>query len=243
MTVYARDQPYPCAEAYKLLQQAYVAKDVYGYEYGGEVPGASDYKRISDSGLRRLGLNPSDFRNDSTGFYASLYQNSADGSYTVAFRGTEGLFAAYDWRTNFGQGVGLVMAQYRAAANLGAVLGAKFGENISGIGHSLGGGLDTVAALRGGFSATNFNSAGVSPGVAASLNVDLNQSSQSITSYSVPGDALSQVVNKFPLVPGTNGKRLMLADPGSISIFGINRHLMDDAITSIKNELRMNHCD
>lgn len=134
------------------------------------------------------------------------------------------------------------MGQYQAAAALGAQLGTRFEGNISGIGHSLGGSLDTVAALSGEFSGVNFNPAGVNPLVAYRLNIDLGQASQSITSYSVPGDPLSRLLNRLPLVPDTDGSQIMLADPGDIS-YAINRHSMDDTITSIQNEMTAHGCN
>src|SRR2546428_9837960 len=79
-----------------------------------------------------------------------------------------------DWGSDIKQGVGLPDSQYAAAAQLGAILGQKLPGQISGVGHSLGGGLNTVADISGNFPGVNFNPAGVAPMTATRLGIDLN---------------------------------------------------------------------
>src|SRR5947207_2215470 len=60
------------------------------------------------------------------------------------------------------------------------------------------------SAGRGNFPGVNFNPAGVAPVTATRLGIDLKNANSLVTSYSVPWDALLQVVNKLPVVPNTD---------------------------------------
>src|SRR4029077_17973932 len=114
--------------------------------------------------------------------------------------------------------------QYQAAATLGGRLNtAQFRGKISGVGHSLGGGLDTIAALVGKFQAVNFNAAGINRATAKRLSIDLKMSGKLVPSYSVPSYVVSRGFNRTFLAPDTNGKQILLPSPGSLPL-GINRH-------------------
>ncbi|ASJ71506.1 hypothetical protein IMCC3135_07000 [Granulosicoccus antarcticus IMCC3135] len=100
------------------------------------------------------------------GFDAQLYQDPATGRYIVAFRGTDGV--GDDWDVNFEQARGNRARQYDLAFTLARDIARRFpGAEIEFTGHSLGGGLATVAALATQRPATVFNTAAFQPTTAA----------------------------------------------------------------------------
>ena len=117
-------------------------------------------------------------------FQANLYR-SKDGTYYLAFRGTEGPNLA-DWRCNAEQGLGGLAGQYEQAANLAKLVARSVGPNNRFIvtGHSLGGGLATYAALQNSLEAIVFNPASVHSSVADNARAK-------IRSHLVFGDPLS----------------------------------------------------
>jgi hypothetical protein len=117
-------------------------------------------------------------------FQANLYR-SKDGTYYLAFRGTEGPNLA-DWRCNAEQGLGGRAGQYEQAARLAASVGMALAPNQRLIltGHSLGGGLASYAALHNGLEAIVFNPASVHSSVADNARAK-------IRSHLVFGDPLS----------------------------------------------------
>ncbi|MEI8369106.1 MAG: Mbeg1-like protein [Planctomycetia bacterium] len=117
-------------------------------------------------------------------FQANL-NRSKDGTYYLAFRGTEGPNLA-DWRCNAEQGLGGLAGQYEQAARLAASVGMALAPNQRLIltGHSLGGGLASYAALHNGLEAIVFNPASVHSSVADNARAK-------IRSHLVFGDPLS----------------------------------------------------
>jgi hypothetical protein len=134
------------------------------------------------------------------------------------------------------------MGQYAAAARAGAAVGQALAGQVSGVGHSLGGGLDTVAALRGGYHGVNFNAVGVNPLTAYWNIINLNNANSLITSYSVPKDPLSQWLNDQWYAPGTDGRQVLLPSPDSVPLL-LNRHSMANIISSIQRLLAQNGCN
>lgn len=100
-----------------------------------------------------------------TGFHAGLYYNERTKEYAVAFRGTEKSIA--DWYADGTQGGGHVPKQYKMAIEIGDIirqikeLNPDIVINITG--HSLGGGLATVAGKVSGCQTIVFNPAGLHP--------------------------------------------------------------------------------
>jgi RHS repeat-associated protein len=98
---------------------------------------------------------------------ATLFKNNKTGRYVLAFRGTE-IVNLSDATTNFSQGVGLVSDRYEDAMSLAEDVSNDLAKNnhvdfgeLELIGHSLGGGLATAAAIANGLTATVFNPAGL----------------------------------------------------------------------------------
>jgi pimeloyl-ACP methyl ester carboxylesterase len=137
-------------------------------------------------------------------FQANLYR-SKDGTYYLAFRGTEGPNLS-DWRCNAEQASGLNAVQYEQAAALSERVRLAIGTDKRLIltGHSLGGGLATFAAIKNGLNAIVFNPASVHGRVAdnsvAKIRshlvfgdpLSLGRTFTNPFQYSVPPDALSQ---------------------------------------------------
>ncbi len=102
-----------------------------------------------------------DFSNDQfhlEGFDAQLYHDPATDRYIVVFRGTDGI--GDDWAANFEQADGNRTRQYDLAVALAKEIVNRFPEaEIEFSGHSLGGGLATIAALETHRQATVFNTA------------------------------------------------------------------------------------
>lgn len=100
-----------------------------------------------------------------TGFHAGFYYNEQTNEYTVAFRGTEKSIS--DVYADATQGGGHVPKQYKMAMEIGDVIRQIKEQNpdivINITGHSLGGGLATVAGKVSGCQTIVFNPAGVHP--------------------------------------------------------------------------------
>ena len=129
-----------------------------------------------------------------------------------------------------------------SSMNLGVTLGQMLPGRISGVGHSLGGGLNTVAALRGNFPAVNFNAAGVHLDTATELGINLNGAMRLVVNYSEPGDFLTRGVNRTYLAPSTDGQQVLLPSADTLPL-GINRHRMVNVIPSIQKLLKENGCN
>jgi predicted esterase YcpF (UPF0227 family) len=97
---------------------------------------------------------------------AALFRNDS-GQYVLAFRGTQ-ITSARDAKTNFLQAAGRVPGEYQHAMELAKAVsmdlernkGVKLGD-MEVVGHSLGGGMATAAAIANGLKATVFNPAGL----------------------------------------------------------------------------------
>jgi pimeloyl-ACP methyl ester carboxylesterase len=121
----------------------------------------ADLVYYTDSGglLKKLGIpyDPTD------GFAAALYKGS-NGTYYLAFRGTE-LTNLADWEADGSQALSLSTSQYNQAINLAKLVSDAIdsqGGTVVFVGHSLGGGLASAAAYATGGDATTFNAAGLS---------------------------------------------------------------------------------
>lgn len=137
------------------MPKAKAAKDVYD-------PGKEPcLRRVTDpEELKKMGLKPSDLRDNKSGFHAEVYKSEWDGSTIVAFQGTDPN-SLNDWKTNIDNGAGKATGQYSSAASVGSKMAAS-GTPFEIAGHSLGGGLAQEAGLAApGHNVTIFNSAGL----------------------------------------------------------------------------------
>ena len=101
--------------------------------------------------------------NDS-GFKSMLFERTVDGvtEYAYAFAGTD-LTSIKDWGNNIVQLIGM-SKQYSIAMNNAQILTDELdSQELTFVGHSLGGGLAAASAYATNGTAMTFNAAGVSP--------------------------------------------------------------------------------
>ncbi len=141
-----------------LKQYAQMAADVYF-----EISRSKNYnwKRVNEK------LPPSVKtileRNANTGIYGDLYERvtgNGKTEYVFVFRGSEP--KENDINNNLQQFLDGNSEQYSLASKIAIELVKEFGNGIKFVGHSLGGGLASLAALVTGASAVTFNAAGLS---------------------------------------------------------------------------------
>lgn len=153
-----KDMSVLCALVYKdcnlsLFKEAgykYVTSEILGINN----PITPLYNRIEDYNID----------SDNKGFHAELFYNEKTNEYSLVFRGSE-LDDMDDWKTNVMQGLGFETKQYNIAIELGNMIKRLKEENpdikINITGHSLGGGLATIAGVISGQPTYVFNPAGV----------------------------------------------------------------------------------
>lgn len=174
-------------------RQALLASDVYDSE-GGELP--DGWERIDPDNipqeLRDQGITRELLTDEDIGYDAAIYQ-SEDGDYVVAFRGTDGFDDHI--RTNVPQNLGLETEQYNRAVELVRRMNeASPDGGLSVTGHSLGGGLASVAALANEVPATTYDPAGIHPDTLERYGADPARAEEFITAYHVDGEVLSNDV-------------------------------------------------
>lgn len=123
---------------------------------GGPVP--PGFETVESDELTRLGIDPARLHTAS-GLDATLFTD-ADGHYVLAFDGSRELI---DWGQDAVGADGISDQQFEAvmlARDLQAAM--KPNDELTFTGHSLGGGLASLASLTTGNKAVTFNAAGVS---------------------------------------------------------------------------------
>jgi len=150
-----------CDELENDLEMAHLSRCAYGLGRG------HCNTRFMPADLPSLNLDRNDFHDN--GFDAELFHDSANNRYVLAFRGTDSdQFhdpLNDDWDNNFNQARGLRARQYDLAVNLARDVLSELpaGSHLEFTGHSLGGGLATVAALTTRRQAHIFNAAALQP--------------------------------------------------------------------------------
>ena len=141
------------------------------------------------------------------GFYAAAYRSDVDGSFVVAFRGTED---AEDVDQDVRQGLGVSSGQYQNAVTLAR----EFEELYPGTrftGHSLGGGLASAAALATSSRANTFNAAGLSAGTARHYGFSRDNNEKLIDAYRTDWEVLTTASDgALGLIGAPMGKRYTL---------------------------------
>jgi hypothetical protein len=189
----------------------------------------SDEKKPNNKELAELGLSVSDFHDPSTGFKADIYKDK-NGNYVLAYRGTYSEpdhpenDLVHDWSKewtddNLRQGLGMGSKQYEKSIDLAKKAkkgAAKKGKQLTITGHSLGGGLATVAGAATGSKTYAFCPAGVHPNTYKMYNVDRPDMSKVHTYYSNQ-DFLNMASNNISFMPKAAGERIMLHTMDSFS--------------------------
>ncbi|WP_343819149.1 Mbeg1-like protein, partial [Colwellia asteriadis] len=129
-----------------------------------------------------------------SGFGAALMKSTVNGETMLVYRGTNnGVTGMKDWATNGKQGVGKETAQYTQAMKLAIDVKDTYGNEITIVGHSLGGGLASAAVAVTGLKGNTYNAAGLHPETAKRFGGALTNSEagQLITSQHVDGEVLT----------------------------------------------------
>ncbi len=183
----------------RLLRAAdRLARNNKAVEYARLCDAVYDGSRSPEGWQRVTADDQAPFVNPSTGFYSALFRSEIDGSYVLAFRGTEPL----TWQDHvYGnvQNLGGESVQYTQAVLLAQMVHGVYGDNLTFTGHSLGGGLASVASLATGRPATTINAAGVTPNTAFRYSLDLDQADGLIDAYQVEGEFLTGIQENSPV--------------------------------------------
>ncbi len=137
-----------------------------------------------------------------SGFRAVLFVHKTSGEIVISFKGTDGI-VWNDWmKGNIPQGLGLVAKQYEQAVALARNKVKEYGPKtkITFVGHSLGGGLATTAALVTGNCAYVYNPAGVHKKTVEKEGATLKGAERWIKVYRVRGEVLTTLQNSWGLL-------------------------------------------
>lgn len=168
------------------LDKANMAADVYN----DVASPPAGWREATDADLAAVGLS----RDELTigDFRARVYVAGAGANtdYVVSFRGTQ---SGADWAQNARQGLGFDSPYYEQAIEIGRKT-ALSGTDVEFVGHSLGGGLASAAAVASGLDATTYNAAGLhGDTIEAAEAVNPNGAPGEVTAYYVPGEILHRV--------------------------------------------------
>ncbi len=228
-------------ECLKLLAFAKIATNVYNDPTDGDnatlIDGwkQADYPIIAE--LKRKNVQFDDIRAD---FYSQLYQRTDPKTnqteYAYAIRGTDSF---EDLIANGRQILGSA-DQYNLAFSNTQKIDAFFkalGKKVTFIGHSLGGGMASLAGLLTGRPTVTFNAAGLSIGTKLSKGV-VNKTSGNIKAYIVK-DELIDFLQKTILLKTEGQIKELQADElydGANMYLRYQLHRMSSVIKGIINE-------
>lgn len=197
------------------MQLARISQDVYDPNSRG----IDGWQRLDNDQLTAAGIDPASLEDPSTGFRAAVYQD-ADGHHVLAFAGSNDI---KDWLDNARQGVGLPAAEYNQAVALATQAKVAFGNDLAITGHSLGGGLASMAALATDTPAVTFNASGLNDATLRRLIPEgdpaaLKQQAEQglVRRYAVDGEVLTSVQEGSPL-PDAVGHKIELHDPAPVA--------------------------
>ncbi|MGY1459231.1 hypothetical protein ACW5F0_11410 [Luteimonas sp. A534] len=213
--------------------------DVAGAVYQrGDAPG---WQRVGDGELASAGIDPGLQYRD--GMEAGVY-TEGNGHYVVAYAGNN-TGGVEDVGTVIAQSAGFQTRQYdNAVAFAHQVENAFGGDNVVYTGHSLGGGLASVAAAATGSTAVTFNGQGVHDNTLRQLGLDPgavrgNAENGQMRHYSVDGDWATLVQRQLPIadmLPDPLGTHLQLRNPEGISNLA-NAHNIGPVKAAIEQRL------
>lgn len=244
----------------RALELAKLSEDVYndsGAPIGWKRWDFDDLAKELPDGLKEFEL----------GFYAALYQSEKDSKNKVlAYRGSE--MEMEDWETNFKLAFGKNASQYDQAKDLAKSVKdycKKRRDKLEITGHSLGGGLATVASLATKTVCCTFNSVGIHQNTLEKWDENEEWKSKArdlIHAYRVDGEILTSIQESLKLkflgvvfksvIQSLKDLQLSRAMGGPYILSkleddeekgSIKRHKMKEVILAIEDEIaRNNEC-
>ncbi|MCY7297524.1 lipase family protein [Alteromonas sp. a30] len=146
--------------------------------------------------------------------------------------------------TNFAEGVGIYSRQHALAVRTTEILVSKLkGRSLSLTGHSLGGGLASLAASKWGLTARTFNAAGLSKGTLSFHSIRQGADSN-VQAYYVKGELL-HFAQQQVIAPAKLGNQIALESTRVVGfpqfpiVSGMNRYRMhgiDDVIKGLEGK-------
>lgn len=180
------------------------------------------FTQLSGTELSRLGLDRGDLHDGASGFAAAVFSDGK-GHYVVAFPGTEvdGSILYSEDALADAQGALYTTRQSEQSAVLGKTIATAVGpEQVTFVGHSLGGRNAAIASVASGATAITYNAAGVH-------NADVTYA------MLVRGDApsLLDYAGSFLGVGGVEAEKDRLVETGQV----VNHHTTFDLLTTAQN--------
>lgn len=173
--------------------------------------------------LEKAGLKPGDLSIPGTNFGAVVYKSGTPPAYTVSFRGTEE-WTGSDMGANKDQALGNAQTPYYSRAQeiarnmeIKQLRDGAAKSSTKFVGHSLGGGLASAAAVAVDGNATTFNAAGLHANTIAAGG----RANGNVTAIRVKGEALTALQESTSL-PDSFGNRKVSLDPP----FNLTRDLL-----------------
>lgn len=218
-----------CHSQEKDYVLALLARDTYW----NSDDGLGAIERLNSQQLSVMGISESMLRDKSTGLQSNIYRY--EDLYILSFAGTNDLKDLY---VNLRQGLGYYDPQYFQAVGLANLL-VKCGANkLICIGHSLGGGLATIAALVANSPAITFSPAGLAANTLNSIEIKESEIIQRVNEgairyYTVKYDFLDTIQQNLP-IPKSIGSRFPLPYKYNNSLFHpLTRHFIAHFIGTI----------
>ncbi|MFP1872092.1 PAAR domain-containing protein [Lonsdalea quercina] len=134
--------------------------------------------------------------NKSSGFGAVPFKSEINGETMLTYRGTDNAVTGVaDWTTNGLQGMGRKSTAYQQAIDAAMnMMTAHPNENLTLVGHSLGGGEASAGVSATGLRGYTFNAAGLHANTAARAGArSLEETSALIKTQAVDGEVLTMV--------------------------------------------------
>ncbi len=185
-------------QLHQAMVAGLLAKDSY---YDQSIPELMPrgVSRVTDRDLP-AGVTPALLNDRDIGYFGALYRNANTGKMIFANRGTHD---AEDIRNNVLQALGQEAPQYERAMQLAERLKLAYGDSLSFVGHSLGGGLASAQAVVTNLPAITFNAAGLHSATVARFNgSSLDNARGLIRAYYVQGEALSYLQDRSTMPAG-----------------------------------------
>lgn len=218
---------------------AVLALDCYEQGSSNKYLSCTNYDRVDlynshlPNGIQNLANIIADYNatNDKTGFNAVLYHNRITNEYVVAFEGSTFNFSKDAWndfgKTNALNAAGMQSEQFKMAKNIGDFINNESELNDVAIyftGHSLGGGLASLAGLVTGRPTSTYNAEGIRNNVLKDfglLEKKINKEYQ-ITAYYSATDILTRTQNVEPVISPITGFTNNIDPIGDKINIGIN---------------------